>query len=131
MTWSLVLLIPWSIITRLIFHCSLLWILWLRCNNALSASAYRWRCHLSRLESSLWLWEIKKNLHLWFFIVCSTATFNVNIWWRKLTKTLCALCICGLTSGDSIGAIHCSINSLSERASDGWLTDLCSERWSL
>lgn len=38
-------------------------------------------------------------------------------------------CIRGLPSTDesSGGAIHCSMNSLSERASDGWLADRCSD----
>lgn len=50
------------------------------------------------------------------------------------TMTRCVRRIRGLPSGDdnsSVGAIHCSINSLSERARDGWLTERCSERWSL
>lgn len=112
--------VPLRTFACLIFHCSLFGKLSFRGHNALRASANCW-IHWSRLECSLWIRKIMKTMN-------SEDMKN-----HLFTITRCARLICGLASGDDIsstGATHCSMNSLSDRASEGWLIDRCSdERW--
>jgi hypothetical protein len=121
---SLVLRVPLWAIACLILHWPLLGVLRFRGHDALwmLTSAYSW----SRLECCLWNFERQNNSHE------TMKLENIIIFF---TITRCVRRIWGLPSGDDIsfvGMTHCSINSLSERASEGWLTERCSdERWSL